>query len=167
MLRITACLCIVIIGGVCGMAMSDKLKKRRDCCREVQALLTRISSLIRYREMNVYEIVSELRETSVTQKLKFIERLPISYETGEDFHDSWEKELRADENIPDEEKEVLISFGKTFGTSDTEGQLLSAEQASERIYDIEKQRSEEYLKKGKLFRSVGVLFGIMAGIMIV
>ena len=62
---------------------------------------------------------------------------------------------------------MLISFGKTFGTSDTEGQLLSAEQASERIYDIEKQRSEEYLKKGKLFRSVGVLFGIMAGIMIV
>ena len=167
MLRITACLCIVLIGGICGMAMSDKLKKRRDCCREIQAVLTRISSFIRYRELNVYEIVSELRETSAVKKLKFIERLPTSYETGEDFHDSWEEELKRDEYIPEEEKEVLMEFGKAHRTSDTEGQLLSAEQASERIYNIEKQRSEEYLKKGKLFRSVGVLFGIMAGIMIV
>ena len=61
----------------------------------------------------------------------------------------------------------MIDFGNFFGTSDIEGQLTSIDSSLERLHEIQKVRCEDYKRKGKLYRSIGMLFGVMAGIIVI
>ena len=44
---------------------------------------------------------------------------------------------------------------------------MTIQSAIETMSSIESRRSEEYLKKGRLYRSIGALFGLMTGIILV
>ncbi|HAP79391.1 MAG TPA: hypothetical protein DCQ78_04360 [Ruminococcus sp.] len=59
-----------------------------------------------------------------------------------------------------------MSFGEKFGSSYIQGEISGIEMLSENIIIIKNKRFQEYEKKGRLFRSVGLLAGIMTGILI-
>lgn len=166
MLKIFAFICFVLIGTVCGMKLSDRLKGMRDSCREIHAVLNKIASLISYRALDVYEIVSELKKDKFAHRLHFLEKLPDTYEPGTDFHEIWNNAVAQDKEMAEEERNILTSFGDTLGTSDIEGQLAAIESAIREIQMIEKMRNDDYYRKGKLYRSIGTLIGLMTGIMV-
>ena len=64
------------------------------------------------------------------------------------------------------ESELMLSLGRSLGTSDISGQLSLIELHSEKLGALRKSASEESAKKGKLFRSVGALCGIGAAVLI-
>ncbi len=165
--RVIAFICFLFCGAICGAVLSDKLRKERDFCRKVLSMFSMISGLLRHRALNVYEIVHELNMSQQFGELNFLSDLPDVYRTEENFHDSWRDCIQQDETILAEERELLLSFGSTFGTTDVVGQLLNIESAIERFSEIERLRSENYRCKGKMYRSIGLLFGAMAGIMII
>lgn len=165
MIKLFAFLCFLIAGTVWGIAMSDRLRRKRELCECVRSMLMQISVMIRYKALTVYEIVCELHCSDLCSRLNFLKSLPESYETGKNFRKIWSDSILSDTEIPDEEREILLSFGSTLGTSDIEGQVASIDAALEKIGMIQSRRSKEYQQKGKLYRSVGMLFGIMAGIM--
>lgn len=162
-----AFICFVFAGAIIGVKLSDRLRAGRDCCREIHAMLTQICVMIRYRSLDVYEIIRELHTSEVCGNLEFLRNLPDVYEPGTNFHDVWDKAVSEDDLLSGEERSILLSFGSTLGTSDADGQISSAESAIERIRELERIRSEEYSRKGKLYRSVGMLFGTMVGILII
>lgn len=167
MLRVSAFVLFVVCGSLIGFFLSDRLRSVRDSCREIQAMLIQISVLVRYKCMNVYEIFHELKNSDAYPDLVFLDKLPDEYIPGVDFHYIWNESVRGDIQLGAEEKSCLIAFGESFGISDTEGQLMSIEAALESVRSLENRRSEEYLQKSKLFRSVGMLFGAMIGIMLI
>jgi stage III sporulation protein AB len=166
MIKIISCICFICAGAVCGAVQAEKLRKNRNICRDICDMLNVISSLIRYRALDVYEIAAELKNEKFDEKLRFVSSLSEHYEPGTDFHEMWNSAVLLDSDIPEEESCILISFGNSLGTSDIDGQLLSIASASERLNEIEKQRSAEYTKKSRLYRSVGILFGTMIGIIV-
>ena len=167
MLRLIAFICFVSAGAVAGNALSDKLKQNRENTREIHSMLIQISALIRYKALDVFEIVHELCISGNYKNLEFLQHLPDRYEPGTDFREQWVQEVTADRNLNDDERSLLLSFGSVLGTSDAEGQLMSVEAALETVRTLEVRRSEEYQQKGRLYRSLGMLFGTMAGIMII
>jgi len=167
MLKMIAFVLFVLCGAVGGFTLSEKLRIRRDSCRAVCEMLHRISMLIRYRKMDMFEIIRELKSCKEYSNLHFLSELPDYYEPCDDFHKLWENAVQSDRNLETEERNCLVSFGHALGKSDIEGQLLSIDGTCEIIKDIQQRCNEEYLRKSKLYKSVGVLLGTMTGIMII
>ena len=60
-----------------------------------------------------------------------------------------------------------IIIGNTVGTSDAESQLNILNSLKAETELLKSQRDSEYEKKGRLFRSIGILAGITAGILVI
>lgn len=167
MVKVFGFICIVLCGAGGGAIKAEKLHKLRETSRQLHAMLIHISVMIRYRALNVYEIVRELRSSEWYSELEFIGELPESYGEGEDFSELWSKAVGNDSGIGTEEKRLLTAFGAELGTSDVDGQLMTILSVIESMSSIESRRTEDYLKKGRLYRSVGILFGLMTGIILI
>lgn len=156
---------VVIFGALIGIKASDNLKKRCEHCALIIEMINRIGILIKYRSLSVYEISSELKMSRTFEKLDFIKNLPEEF-SGESFSSLWIRAVEEDCSLGDEEKELLISFSEVFGVSDIEGQLSSVLMLKENLKSIQEKRCFEYEKKGKLYRSLGIIAGVMTGIII-
>jgi len=156
---------IVLCFSLAGMTASDRLKKYCLSCTLLEETAVKIGNLIRYRSLNVYDISSELKKSPALSEMEFIRELPEDF-SGESFSDIWKRAVESDNSIGDEEKGFLIFFGEQFGTGDIQGQLSGVEMLIENLKIAGEKRRREYEKKGKLYRSVGLLAGIMTGIAI-
>lgn len=164
--RFIAALFFIAAGGMSGIYKSEKLKTGARLCYEIGELLRQSAIMIRYRALNVYEISNELKTMQCCKKLAFVEKLPSAYVQGEDFHKIWCDLVNGDD-LPDDEKKLLCDFGNILGTSDIDGQLRSIEAMEASLKLLEEKRSNEYALKGKLYRSIGLLFGVMIGIIVI
>lgn len=86
-----------------------------------------------------------------------------------DIKSAWEQACVRLKTLPychAEEGELMLSLGRSLGTSDISGQLSLIELHSQRLNALGKSAAEEAAKKGRLFRSVGALCGIGAAVLI-
>lgn len=164
-LRIAAALLFTAAGALIGIQFSEQLKSRRGLCREIGTMLRRSAVLIRSAGADVYRLSRELRSCGFGE-LSFIEKLPERYSSGEDFHELWRKAANEQE-VGGEERDIILRFGDILGTSDIEGQLSSIAVLESEIECLERQRTEEYRQKSRLYRAAGTLFGVMLGILII
>ena len=166
MLRIFAALMFPAAGALAGSAVSLRLRERRELCRCIGLMLNNTAIMIRCTAADVYELTGRLRITPGLSALSFIGELPDRFEPGRDFHEVWSEALSAQE-MPDEERQILSELGSALGRSDAEGQLSLIEGLNERLKRITSAREEAYDRKGRMYRSVGILFGVMAGILVI
>lgn len=167
MIRLLAAFLFTAAGAAAGASLSLRLREEREICREIGDVLRSSALQIRYRGMDVYELSSGLKCKSGLDDLTFLRELPDSYSYGEDFHERWKSALDNQPRLPDEERRLLSRFGELLGTSDIDGQLASISLLEAELSGLEAKREENYLRKGKLFRCVGVLVGAMTGILII
>lgn len=167
MIKFIGAIMIVFAGAICGAAASEKLRSRRTACNILIEAVNQISVMINYRGLTFYEIASELKSQPQLSGLGFINGLPEKYDGISGLSVKWNDALENDEIIGDEEKSYLRSFAASIGSSDKDGQLSGLELLRQQLESAEKKREEEYRRKGKLYRSIGVLAGVMAGIMLI
>lgn len=167
MIKLMGVLLIVLSGAVSGSIASMRLKEQSVTANLVYSMMIRISVLLRYNALSVYEIISTLRGDNSFAELSFLQNIPTEYNAGEDFSAEWSKAVEEDNTLRDEEKGILKSFGSAFGTTDVSGQQTLLEKTSEELKKICEIREAEYNKKGRLYRSVGILTGVMTGIALV
>lgn len=158
---------LFIFGGMfCGFNMADKLKKGVDFCTEAEKLLNICECEIRSKNSDVYSIVRRLKNECVKMDFSF-EELPECYSSEYDFHEQWTEALRSIDRIDKEEIEIMLDLGNMLGTTDVEGQLRGINDIRTRVDSLYRRRRNEYEKKGKLYRSMGVLMGAALGIMVI
>ncbi len=167
LLRLIAAVMFAAAGTVTGFSKSEGLKNDLEMCRETGELLRTSAILIRFQGLNVYELSARLKRLSDLHELTFLNDLPESFSEEENFHDQWKKAVSGQENIPAEERRLLLNFGEIIGTSDIPGQLTSIEAIEAELAAVEIRRREEFIRKSRLYRSTGAVFGIMAGILII
>lgn len=163
-LKVLSALAVTLIGGIIGAVQADKLSESRKNCTEIGEMLHRTVFSIEYRNDDVYAICRQLKSDPNLSRLTFLQKLPEEYVCGQDFREMWNQAVISQKNLGEDEKEVLFRCGGIIGKSDTGGQIAMLGELQEKIRKIEEQRSETALKKGRLYRSAGLLFGIMAGI---
>ncbi|MBP5430925.1 stage III sporulation protein AB [Ruminococcus sp.] len=165
LIRISAVILIILGGAFFGADRSEKLKKRVDLCRDIEKMLYICEYSIKSNDEDVYGITKRI-EGADLRGLCFIKNIPLSYNAGANFRTDWERAVFKSQ-IPDEEKNILIEFGAVLGTSDTERQLRTISAFINEVHALFEQRHSEYMKKGKLYRTLGMLTGIMIGIIII
>lgn len=166
MTRLFSAVLFILAGALAGSIRAENLRHDADLCREIIILTEKISFCIRYKFSDVYEICTELKSSDF-KYLKFITSLPESYDYDKSFQLSWEDAVKSQSDIPDKEKNILTIIGSTVGTSDAESQLNTLNSLKAETELLKSMRIAEYDTKGRLFRSIGILAGIMAGILVV
>lgn len=164
--RLLAAIMFTLAGGCAGIAFSQQLRHRQEVCVEIGSLLSDTAVCIRSVGMNVYDIAAKLRSEPAYKELSFLGLLPVSFSEGEIFREAWQNALNSQE-FPEEEHSILAELGNMLGRTDAEGQLAGLDVLEERIRCLESERRSVFIEKGRMYRSAGVLFGVMAGILVI
>ena len=164
--RIIAVIFIVLCGAFIGIERSEELKNRISLCDETIKLFGICENMIRSSGTELYRLISRLKQEKF-RILSFIYELPEAYSPDTELRDIWERSVEELKDIPQEEKSLLTEFGRYLGTTDITGQVSFISSQSELISMLREQRAEEYRRKGRLYRSVGLMAGLMIGIIII
>ena len=131
------------------------------------ALLLQLAEFnIGRRGDDVYTFCRRLKKDKQLTCLGFIELLPVEYTFGQNFHILWKNAVESGFTGNREERELLLRFGEMLGRSDAATQLGTIGTFRTELQAISEQRYEALHKKGRLYRGTGLLFGIMAGILV-
>lgn len=166
LLHLLAAAMLILSGAFCGAYYSEKLKNRVRICTDAERLLRICAAMIRSSRRDIFNIIKALKSEGLSE-LGFLFELPEEYSADCDVRNCWRNALIRDRSIPAEEKAVLTELGQILGTTDAEGQLSGIASLLVRMEELREQRREEYLRKGKLYRSLGVMAGVSVGIILI
>lgn len=110
--------------------------------------------LIQYRALPVKDLFRELSHYEFIRKVS---------ELGRENRVTVINELT---ELEDSERSIVKSVMGALGTSDISAQLSMLEVNARLLEKQAEEAREQYAKKGKLYRSVGVLAGLFAAILI-
>lgn len=167
MIRITGILLIFLTSTVLGMFLSNNIKNKRERLVKERKMLEEISIMIRFNSLTLKEIIYELENEELFCDFKFLKILKIMLDKPISFPEAWEQAIKKDDIISESEKKVLIELGFNLGTTDIDGQLSTLNIYKIRLDKMIEEESEKYRVKGKMYRSLGIMFGAMIGILIV
>lgn len=114
--------------------------------------------LIRYRALPVKELFQEL------SRYEFIQRVS---EWGGAGRENWVSVANELTELEESERGIVKSIGLSLGTSDINGQLSMLEMNSQLLAKQIEIAHEQYMKKGRLYRSVGILAGLFVAILVI
>lgn len=146
--------------------MSLNMKKKLERLNLFRRMTDEIATLIRYRSLTVREIFLLLKENSAYSDLLFLQNADFG-DKSRPVGEIWQESIDSDFTLSSEEKKLLIQFGRQLGTTDTQGQLSVISVFNENLDTMIEKQAEKYAVKGKLCRSMGILGGAMAGILII
>lgn len=161
MLRIVGAILISICGGLWGVSRSIGYRNGLQYAEGLLNMIRKTQLMISYENKDLYEIVHELSTYDEFSQKGLVLQLDEN-----EYEDALSLLLR-NPCEKDDAWRILADFWKELGTSDSEGQikmLSSLEVQAKKLVEV---RVAEYEKYGKMYRSVGILFGLMAGIAVI
>lgn len=149
-----------------GVFLSMKDKFRVDELKDMKRALMLLKSEIRYASKPLYEAMIEISEKTENTTSEIFEdsgRMLKARKVAT-VDEAWEKTIKDRHSrtfFKKEDVNTFVAFGKILGGSDKECQLSNIDT----VIDYINMKSEELLKKNskdsRLFRSAGVLGGIL------
>ena len=140
---------------------------REDTLRDLVRTFREMSLLIRHRALPIGELFRELSSNEfISRVLELREMHELSGE-GSCFRESWNKTADELNELSESERSTIKSIGRSLGASDIEGQLSMLEVNAALLENFAEEAHEQYIQKGKLYRSMGTLAGLFAAVMII
>lgn len=161
-MRVLLALAAFLLCLACGIRSSLLLKRRTALLEELSRMLGEFKIEIRFAAPTLDTLCDKAEGCFADILRECRERL--------DIKSAWERACGRLSELPfcrAEERELLLSLGRSLGTSDVSGQLSLIELHSEKLNALAKAAAEEFAAKGKLFRSVGALCGVGAAVLII
>ena len=143
-----------------GLTYSVALKRNQTQIDELIQLITWLKIDIRYNQSQLHDMFDRLYSSSKFNSLSFLNNLKNNM-IDMPFPNAWEKAIiEWNSSISSDDKELLKSMSGILGASDSIGQIMALEHVEHR-FKISLQSAREVCnKKGKLFRSLGILIGL-------
>ena len=167
MIRFIGVAFIFMASAYVGINLSENIRRKKERFILIRKILSEISELIRWNSFTMSEIIVKLYENDEFCKQEFIRLLPDKLSETHSFPEAWERAVRCDKTLSDDEKKLLLDVGATLGTTDIDGQVSSLGFFVSQADKMAEEQSEKYKIKGKMYRSLGVAFGAMIGILII
>ena len=167
MLKAVCLLGIILLTSLGGMYFSAALKNRVIALKRMNYMLEEIYIMLKYRSATVYEIAEALSRDQRFAEFGFLQELAFSSEST--FQQSWCEavENHIPNGINKSDSELLMNIGRQLGTSELEGQISGVKLWQAELDSALAAAQEEYSRKAKLYRSLGVLTGVFIAIMLV
>ena len=167
MLKIVGIVVIISVTSFGGSYFSSALKNRVVILKKLNYMLDEILILIRCKSATVYEIAETLAADQRFSDFDFLKK--VISDKNKPFRENWCSAVS--ENIPQGAKksdiELLTDIGRKLGASDLEGQISTISLWQSELVSAISSAEEDYARKAKLYRSLGVLMGAFISIMLV
>lgn len=160
-------LTLIIISSILGSYFSRRLKFRCVFLKNISYMLEDISLMIEYDAAEVGDIIKRLCSNKRYEELDFLKALQSKKES--DFSYLWEKSV-SEKNydfLTDEEIELIKDIGRKLGKTDICGQLNTIKYEKSQLEKMLKNAEDDFMAKGKLYRSLGVLCGAFIAILFI
>jgi stage III sporulation protein AB len=157
----------VAIVGICtylGFCKSKAYEEREKELKKIQSALSFFKSKIEFTYEPIQEIFTQISKSVYLHKDNIFFNT-TKYMNDFDVNTSWNNAVEENHNFNKEDKEILKMFGKLLGKTDKKGQLSEIEITEKFVQKQTKKAEEEKDKNSKLYKTLGVIFGL--GIVII
>ena len=160
-------LLIVLSCSMIGMLLASNLSARLRRLESCLSLLSEISGRLEYLQPTMYSLITSLAGQERFEQLVFLRQCAQSMQAGRPFSSSWASALdECSHQLGREEAAILASLGDILGRSDLESQLSALALAKQQLEQRVDTAREKVLTQSKLYRSMGVLGGAAAAIIL-
>lgn len=164
MLRLVGALMIVLAGSAIGFLKSDCLRKRAVDLGKIISGLSLLETDISYGKKTLKSALFSIGEH---QKIEFFKRIAEGIDNG-GIKKALEEALSQEgEYLLERDKAPILALGENLGMTDSKSQVTSIKMAVSSLYEEKADAEETYARLGRLYRSAGVLGGILGAIILI
>lgn len=159
-LKIIGALAVALSGLLFGRFRAGRLAVRRDFLKELSVFFSALSTALRYKNDDIFNLVSSSGELFCS----------IQLSGSEPFEDAWRSVTRGFQRkyaLTSQDLALLGEFGAQLGKTDTEGQLSHIELYQTLFSKQLALAQEEVDSKSKLYQTLGLFAGVSAAIVLV
>ena len=151
-----------------GVLFSQRLNKRLFELKLIERLAQRIQVRLEFRSLSTEEILDQLVCDSTFQSFSFLPHCQHLMQKDElSFPKAWKAAVEKKKNslsLNEEELQVLVSLSEIIGSASVQRQLSSLEGVQKELHRMIDDAQNDCKKKGKLYRSLGILGGAAVAI---
>lgn len=169
MLKLMAILLIAGMGCAIGIAISKRFQQRIKQLLLCQSLLQQINAHLEYQKTPTRQLLQQLAESEQFHSLVFLKRCHEQLKLGESFSIAWTASLEQSKNelaLKSADYEILEEISDVLGAYDAKVQTQAITLLSVRLKTQIEEAEEKYKTDGKLARTLGILGGIAAAILL-
>jgi stage III sporulation protein AB len=161
---------IIIASSLLGYALARDCSRRPNELRNLQAMLQMLENEIVFMS-NLLSVAFQNISKSIKSPVAeiFSDTVNNLNNSNMTASEAWAlsvKENMSKTSLNNEDREILISFGKMLGNSDSEGQIKNIRLSLNQL-KLQEQKAEESRKKNEtMYKTLGVLGGIALVIML-
>ncbi|MBQ7986106.1 MAG: stage III sporulation protein AB [Clostridia bacterium] len=163
MLRIIGAAMIIFAGSMIGFLKSDALKKRAECLDRIISGLNLLETDISYGKTDLSCALFSIGETHKIGMFKTIAKNL----SKDGIKSAICTALGEEEYLLERDKAPIKALADNLGMTDCVAQVQAIKRATSSLLDGKKNAQEEYARLGKLYRSCGVLGGILGAIVLI
>lgn len=161
---------IIFVSALTGEIISESLKRRVGVLRQTDRFLETAEIFISSKAMTYEDIVFEACDDDKFSELVFLLKIKEAVLDGEtNMRMLWEKSVK-DFNpyyLKKEDTQILSDIGNTLGAYDTENEIKSLDGIKKLLSLNLNEAEKEYTEKGKIYRILGVMGGLLAAIVFI
>lgn len=163
MLRIIGAAMIIFAGSMIGFLKSDGLKKRAECLDRIISGLNLLETDINYGKKDLYGALFSIGETHKIDMFKTIAKNL----SKDGIKGAIGTALAEEEFLLERDKAPLRALSDNLGMTDGATQAQAIKRAVSSLLEGKKNAHDEYARLGRLYRSCGVLCGVLGAIILI
>lgn len=163
MLRIIGAIMIIVSGSVIGFLKSEALRKRSESIERIISGLNLLETDISYKKADLKDALLSIGENHKISMFKAIAENLLK----EGIKRAIDTALKEEEFLLERDKEPVRALGDNLGMTDSKTQTQAIKRAVFVLTEERKNAQEEYARLGRLYKSCGVLGGILGAIILI
>lgn len=160
-LKYTLLLIIFSLSTIIGITISKMYENRVKELREFKSILNIIKTKIKFTYEPLAEIFKQIAKDNSTNIEKIFGKM-VNQIQYRQVREAWENCIQeADISIKQEDKDILKKLGQLLGQTDVEGQVSEIE-VTQNFLDMQITKAEEEKNKNqKMYKTLGIVIGLV------
>lgn len=146
-----------------------RIKERVRTLEKFRLMLRLVQTEIEYVNMPTYEMIKNASERQELSDLFFINDCLMLLDNGSTFDESWSKSVLKTKppELEGDDLQLILSFGKSLGTTDRDGQLNLCGMYEEMVVEKVHQAQTKAKSHAALYSKLGIICGVAIVIILI
>lgn len=152
-----------------GRMFSMRIKERVKTLEKFRLMLKLMQTEIEYVNMPTYEMLKNASERQELSDLFFINDCLMLIDSGNPFDLSWSQSIQKTKppELENDDIQLILSFGKSLGTTDRDGQLSLCGMYEELIVKKAQEAQAKAKSHAALYSKLGIICGVALAIILI
>ena len=165
-MKFAGMLMLLLASSLAGCLAAGRIRGQRQALELLCTWTADAAACIRYTNAELPEVLALLAERPQFRRFRFAGEILGKLSPMAPLQLLWQAAVEGDPEIPASARDALIRLGTSLGTTDTEGQLAALSLCQTQLLKAAGDAAEDCRAKGRLYRILGVLGGLMLSVLV-